>query len=246
MLEDSLFESQGQEKTRRPATVVVSAMVHVVALVVLVLIPLLQTQALTIPPPDMSLLLPRTEKPRNVAVFSAQPPVQSRPTQADLSSPTLTTPPSIPPRIVFVDDPVRPEVGFLGLPGGNGFGLPVVGSVDRPIEVAPPAIVTPPPPPVIDAHPVRVSIGVQTANLIYQVKPVYPEIAKRTRIQGIVVLEAVISKGGSVDALRVISGHPLLTQAALDAVKQWRYRPTMLNGEPIDVVTTVTVTFTLQ
>jgi protein TonB len=62
----------------------------------------------------------------------------------------------------------------------------------------------------------------------------------------VVLLEAVISKEGSVESLRVISGHPLLTQAALDAVKQWRYRPTTLNGESVDVVTTVTVTFTLQ
>jgi protein TonB len=78
------------------------------------------------------------------------------------------------------------------------------------------------------------------------VKPVYPTLARTTRTQGVVVLEAVISKSGSIDSLRVISGHPLLTQAALDAVQQWKYRPTMLSGEPVDVVTTVTVTFTLQ
>jgi protein TonB len=78
------------------------------------------------------------------------------------------------------------------------------------------------------------------------VKPVYPQIARQTRTQGVVVLEAVISKDGSVDSLRVVSGHLLLTQAALDAVRQWKYRPTMLSGEPVDVITTVTVTFTLQ
>ena len=82
--------------------------------------------------------------------------------------------------------------------------------------------------------------------LIYQVKPVYPQIAKLTRTQGVVVLEAVISKDGTIDSLRVISGHQLLTQAALDAVRQWKYRPTMLNSEPVEVITTVTVTFTLQ
>jgi protein TonB len=59
-------------------------------------------------------------------------------------------------------------------------------------------------------------------------------------------MEAVISKDGSVESLRVVRGHPLLLQAAIDAVKQWKYRPTMLNGEPVDVVTTITVTFTLQ
>jgi protein TonB len=76
--------------------------------------------------------------------------------------------------------------------------------------------------------------------------PVYPTIARQTRVQGVVVMEAVISKDGSVDRLRVISGHPFLSQAAIDAVKQWKYRPTMLNGEPVDVITTITVTFTLQ
>jgi protein TonB len=68
-------------------------------------------------------------------------------------------------------------------------------------------------------------------------------LAKQARIQGVVLLEAVISKDGAIDNLRVISGHPLLTQAAIDAVKQWRYKPTLLNGEPVEVVTTITVNF---
>jgi protein TonB len=82
--------------------------------------------------------------------------------------------------------------------------------------------------------------------LIYQVKPVYPPLARQARVQGVVVLEAVISKEGTIESLRTASGHPLLSQAALDAVKQWRYKPTLLSGEPVAVVTTVTVTFTLQ
>ena len=79
--------------------------------------------------------------------------------------------------------------------------------------------------------------------MLTQVKPVYPPLAKQARIQGVVLLEAVISKDGAIDNLRVISGHPLLTQAAIDAVKQWRYKPTLLNGEPVEVVTTITVNF---
>ena len=82
--------------------------------------------------------------------------------------------------------------------------------------------------------------------LIHQVKPEYPPLAKVTRTQGVVLLDAVIDKEGSIQSLRVISGHPLLNQAALDAVKQWKYRPTLLNGEPVEVSTTITVTFTLQ
>jgi len=89
----------------------------------------------------------------------------------------------------------------------------------------------------------RVGANVTGANLISQVPPVYPEVAKQARIQGVVVLEVEINKEGSVDNARVLSGHPLLTQAALDAVKQWRYKPTFMNNEPVPVVTTVMVNF---
>jgi protein TonB len=85
--------------------------------------------------------------------------------------------------------------------------------------------------------------AVTQANQITKVQPVYPALAKQARIQGIVVLEAEISREGLIENLRVVSGHPLLTQAAIDAVKQWTYKPTMLNGEPVPVVTTVTVNF---
>ena len=124
---------------------------------------------------------------------------------------------------------------------GNGF------SLDPAVPAAlPPSVPPPPPPPILKPAPIRQHSSVQSANLIYQVKPAYPPIARQTRTQGVVVLEAVIDRDGSIQSLRVVSGHPLLTQAALDAVKQWKYRPTLLNGEPIEVITTVTVTFTLQ
>jgi len=105
----------------------------------------------------------------------------------------------------------------------------------------------PPPPPPPPPPPERVRVGgsVQTANLVTAPKPVYPPLARQARIQGTVKLEADISKEGTIENLRVISGHPLLIQAALDAVKQWRYKPTLLNGVPVEVVTTVDVNFTL-
>jgi serine/threonine-protein kinase len=90
---------------------------------------------------------------------------------------------------------------------------------------------------------VRIGGNVIAANLISQVMPVYPPLAKQARIQGVVVLEAEISKEGTIDNLKVVTGHPLLIQAAIDAVKQWRYKPTMLNNEPVPVVTTITVNF---
>jgi protein TonB len=75
--------------------------------------------------------------------------------------------------------------------------------------------------------------------------PVYPALARQARIQGVVVLSVVIGKDGSVQELKLVSGHPLLAPAALDAVKQWTYKPTLLNGQPVDVSTQATVNFTL-
>jgi TonB family protein len=93
---------------------------------------------------------------------------------------------------------------------------------------------------------VRVGGAVQSANLISQVAPVYPPLAKQARLQGDVVLEAVISREGDVTNLRVVSGHPLLVDAALTAARQWKYRPTLLNGQPVEVVSEVTVPFKLE
>jgi periplasmic protein TonB len=81
---------------------------------------------------------------------------------------------------------------------------------------------------------------------IVKVQPVYPPLAKQARIQGVVILEAIIGRDGAVTEVKVISGHPLLQQAAIDAVSQWKYKPTLLNGEPVEVVTTVTVNFAFQ
>jgi len=248
MLEDSLFETQRRAKTRKPITVVVSVIAHVVSVAVLVLIPLLQTQALTIAPVDVSLLLPRLEKPQAVPVFSAQSRVP-RHSQADSTVPLFTAPQSVPAQIVYVDEPPKPDFGFLSMTGvgsrGPGFStgaMELGGPVIEPPSPPPPS----PPPPIVNARLYRTGGDVQAANLIYEVKPVYPPVARITRTQGRVVLEAVISKQGTIDTLRVLSGHPVLAQAALDAVKQWKYRPTILNGDPIEALTTVTVTFTLQ
>jgi protein TonB len=84
------------------------------------------------------------------------------------------------------------------------------------------------------------------ANIISQQKPVYPPLAKMARQQGVVKFEAMISKEGTIEELKLISGPPLLIQAATDAVKQWRYRPTILNGEPVEVQTTIDVNFALN
>src|SRR6267142_2793438 len=108
-------------------------------------------------------------------------------------------------------------------------------------------LIAPPPPPPKAATPARIKQGgqVTAAAIITQTRPVYPALARQARIQGNVVLHAIIDKEGKVAQLEVMSGHPLLVQAALDAVKQWRYKPTQLNGDPVEVDTTITVTFTM-
>jgi len=87
---------------------------------------------------------------------------------------------------------------------------------------------------------------VQQAKLIRQVKPVYPPLARQARIQGTVRLTAIIARDGTIQELQVVSGHPLLVPAALEAVKQWVYQPTLLNGEPVEVITQIDVNFTLS
>ena len=123
----------------------------------------------------------------------------------------------------------RMQSSFQGLLGGLGAG---------------PAIAAPPPPP---KQTTRIKLGGQVvaAKLLAQPQPVYPPLARQARIQGNVVLHAIIDKDGRVGELQVISGHPLLVQSALEAVKNWRYQPTQLNGEPVEVDTTITVSFVL-
>src|SRR5262249_8221141 len=119
-------------------------------------------------------------------------------------------------------------------------------------ELAPPPPPPPPPPApapvqmVRPVTPVRVGGDVKEPKVIRMVPPVYPRVAVIARVHGAVLLEATLTAQGTVEEIRVVSGHPLLHQAAIDAVKQWRYEPTLLNGEPVPVVFTVTVNFELS
>ena len=123
-------------------------------------------------------------------------------------------------------------------------GLDVLMSSNLPVPAPPQQ--PPPPAPKMPTAPVRVGGNVQQANLLRQIKPVYPPLAKATRQQGTVKLEASIGKDGAIQNLRLISGPPLLVQAAMQAVQQWVYKPTLLNGEAVEVLTTIDVNFTLS
>jgi protein TonB len=97
------------------------------------------------------------------------------------------------------------------------------------------------------AEPIRIKVGtgVQEARLIERVKPAYPRLAVTARISGVVELEAIIGTDGRIREITVLGGHPMLVPAALEAVRQWAYRPTLLNGEPVEVITRITVRFVL-
>ncbi len=139
--------------------------------------------------------------------------------------------------------------GGIGVPGGVDGGVlhsVLAGAVARAITPPPPALKeTPPAPP---AAPVRLRIGglVQQGKILNEVIPVYPPLARAARIQGTVRLEGIVGKDGRVRELKVVGGHPLLIKAALEAVRQWIYRPTFLNGEPVEVIAPIEVTFTLN
>jgi protein TonB len=246
MLENSLFESKGRTKTRKRSTVLLSSLIHVVTIAALILIPLLRPDALpALSAASSGIPLPPVPRPIEIVqVVKPLPEIQPtiRPLPGELIAPTV-----IPDTIATIIDP--PESSFVPPAARNtdGIGkiLSAIAQHQNEAEALPPPPPPVPPAPTVSA-PIRVGGEVQRANLVFQVKPTYPEILRRARVQGTVTLEATIAKDGQIENLRVLSGHPFLAQAAIDAVKQWRYRPTLLNGEPVEVVTNITVTFTLQ
>lgn len=133
--------------------------------------------------------------------------------------------------------------GGSGPPGGVGFddGVGAGASIGDRVIAAPPA-----PPPPLERKPVRPGGDIRVPEKIIHVPPVYPTIALQSHVRGVVILEATISEAGRVENLRVLRSHPLLERAAIEAVRQWRYTPTRLNGVPVPVIMTVTVNFVLQ
>jgi len=236
MFNELIESSSKKKKTNTVWSVTLSAILQTSVLSVLILIPLIYTQAL--PKAMLSTLLVAPPPPPP----PPPPPVKEiiKPVARLIQSGRLMQPRAIPKDVaVFKEAELPPDVVnntnqtgvFGGIPGqgimaGSGPALP------PPPKAAPPA---------------RIKQGgeVTAASIITQSRPVYPSLARQARIQGTVVLHAIIDKEGKVAQLEVISGHPLLVQSALDAVKQWRYKPTQLNGDPVEVDTTIQVTFTM-
>lgn len=242
MFEDLVVSSPNPKKTNKPWTVVVSMLLQVLFVLVLILIPLLFTEAL--PKTLMATMLmappPPPPPPPPPAVVQV---VKVKPTAHLLDAGKLTAPKVIPKDIKIIKEEDTPDMGGMsgGVPGGVAGGSMggVMGGVLGGVGAAPP-----PPKPV--GGRIRQGGNVQAAKLVNKVQPQYPPLARQTRVSGHVILHAIIGKDGSVQSLTLVSGHPLLVQNALDAVRQWRYQPTLLNGEAVEVDTTIDVVFTLN
>ncbi len=246
MFEDSLVDDR--IKTHRGATTIVSFLLQVGLVCVVILIPLIFTQALPLNVTSVTSLVAPPPPPPPPPPAAARAPA-STPKPTPVETKALTVPLKIPQKIAQIHDQPTPDQNagpppsIAGIPGGVPGGVAggtmggVVGGVLSGVGTAVPKVATP--------KRVRVSQGVSEGLLVHKVTPQYPPIAKQARVQGSVVLQASIGKDGSIQNLKIVSGHPLLSKAAIDAVKQWKYKPYFLNGQPVDVDTTITVNFTL-
>lgn len=245
MFEDSLIESGGKLKTKRGMTTAVSFVLQVALVGILVLVPLLFTEAL--PKQQLMTFLVAPPPPPPPPPPPAATPVRTvKVVQSDIMNGQLRTPTKIPEKVQMIkeEESPPPMASMGGVVGGVPGGVPggqmggVIGGIISSTPVAVPKVAAP--------QRVRVSQGVSQGLLIKKVQPPYPPLARQARIQGQVVLQAEISKDGTIQNLRLISGHPMLAPAAIEAVKQWRYKPYYLNGEPVEVETQITVIFSLS
>jgi periplasmic protein TonB len=236
MFEDSTFETMGTIHTRSRGWMMATFAFNSLILLALVIIPIIHPEML--PQLTSSILMqspPSVQEPRSVVRTE-----QERTRTSEISAQVLQAPSTIPKQPYIPGKPEEPLPGTAIALGGPG---PVVlpGTGCDPLNCG-------------DLQPVvrqapsmqHVSSGVMQGMLIDKVIPTYPAIARATHMSGAVVLQATISRTGTIKNLRVMSGTAMLRQAALDAVKQWRYRPYMLNGQPVEVETTVEVDFMLD
>ncbi len=239
MFEDSTFESTGRIKTRSRRWMFAALTLNGSILVALVLVPLIYPNAL--PSHMMPALLvapevPKPETPPQPEHVRPAAPHEAR----EFDNGRITAPPSIPTTIRYLRDREAPSpnniaTADLGSGGPSGDGKGIFNS-GQPVTV----VHTPAP------SNIRLPSKLVESSVIYKTIPQYPIIAKSVGMQGTVVLQATISKSGTIENLQVISGPQMLQQAAIDAVRTWRYRPYLLNDQPIEVETTVNVIFKLE
>jgi periplasmic protein TonB len=233
------LETTWDSSARRGWSTLASFGMQALALSLLLVVPLVVVQG----PPKLRWLDPSIFSPP-AAPAPPSPQGARHPLRgSEIADGQVVAPPTIPLTISSIDDrgvEAAPDVSGIHVPGGTGRGE---SGVWRSVgdAVAP----TPPVPKPASTQPLRLSHWAE-GNLIYRVQPTYPLLAREARIQGAVELRAIISKTGTIENLTVLRGHAMLVSSAVEAVKQWRYRPYLLNNEPIEVETDVTVNFTLS
>lgn len=241
MFGDSVLEVSWAQRSRRSWMTLASFGIQALAITFPIILSVAQPVGL---PLLRQLSLPVTLGPPPGPASVVQHSRVTNVTQSNLAGNIVIAPREVPRSIAMIDEAVPPpqlsfgdyrEQGEVGAGSRNGVYDSIAKSLNR--------AAIPPPAPM--AHPLRVS-HVMEGNLIYKPQPEYPPLARSGRIQGQVVLSAVINKDGTIENLRVVSGHPMLVRAAIDAVSRWRYRPYLLNSEPVEVETQILVNFSLS
>jgi protein TonB len=233
----STLETTLDRSGSRGWTTFASFTFQALALSLLLLIPLFSIQG----PPRLEWLRTLVAPTREVSAPLPMQVVQSHGNSfSNLAGTHILMPSRIPQHAAQITDVgLPPTIGAGNSDPSGGYipgAIPFVGGPAMPIlSVKQPAVTT---------RQLKTSIWAE-GNLVHKVKPAYPAIAIATRVQGTVQLHAIISKDGTIENLVVESGHPMLVAAAINAVKQWRYRPYLLNHEPVEVETEITVNFTL-
>lgn len=239
MFADSFCDSDWANHSHRRWTTLVSFAAQAVVVGCLLLLPMVYTQGL----PKLAVLAPLLA-PAPLPMVHSPTTSHLRPaaTFQGYTGLRLVSPVRVPESIEMLTDvaPSMPMVDASAIGISHGMG-DRAGSV---FDAIPGSVqVLPPPPPAVRRPPMS---RMMEGNLILRIQPDYPSLARQVRVQGQVVLRAIISREGTIENLQVLSGHPMLVRAAVDAVRRWRYRPYVLNGEPVEVETEVTVNFVLS
>ena len=248
LFDDVLLETGGLQRRRRTLSALLSFVLQCFLLGVLLIVPLMFTDVLPQQQLLTFLMAPPPPPPPPPAASEAAAKVVRR-VESDILNGRLRAPSRIPQNVQMIrEDETPPDLTGGGIPGGVPGGIPggqiggVIGGILSSTNTAAvPKLVAPAP-----TKRIRVSQGVTEGRLIQKIEPKYPPIAVSAHIRGLVLLTAIISKTGEIQNLTLVSGHPLLVPAAIQAVQQWRYRPFLLNGEPVEVETTITVNFELS
>jgi len=247
MFADSLLEF-GQQKKRHAFATTTSFILNCLAIGVMLIMPLVFTESL--PKAQLLTFLVAPPPPPPPPPPAAQVQRIVHQIQTDLlNTGQLRTPSKIPQKVQMIHEeeapPPMPATGGVvggvpgGMPGGQVGG--VIGSIVNSSNLSAVPKFVP-----VTPQRVRISQGVTKGLLIHKQEPSYPPLARAARVQGEVVLSAVIDINGQITNLQLVSGHPMLVPSAIEAVKQWRYKPYLLNGQPVEVETTITVIFTLS